>query len=167
MTSETPSTPGAAQVRAALLADVAAIAKLQTDCWREAYRGVVPQDYLDRVSDADRELRWRERLLTGARQIALAEADNAVVGVVSWRTIAIQDAPALELASLYVAAAQRSSGLATTLLHAAIGTRPAHLWVFEDNPRAHAFYTKQGFAFDGHRKHDPDTGLPEQRYVRR
>ena len=57
--------------------------------------------------------------------------------------------------------------MATTLLHAAIGTRTAHLWVFEDNPRAHAFYTQQGFAFDDHRKHDPDTGLSEQRYVRR
>jgi RimJ/RimL family protein N-acetyltransferase len=39
--------------------------------------------------------------------------------------------------------------------------------VFEDNRRAKGFYAKQGFRFDGHGKVDSDTGLWEQRFVRR
>lgn len=155
-----------ARVRRGVLADAAAIAGFQTTCWREAYRGVVPQEYLDRVGVAEREVRWRHRLATGAREIALAEWDDAVVGVVSWTAAGTRDIAAVELASLYVAADHRGTGLAGTLLRAAIGTTPAHLWVFEDNPRAQAFYVQHGFVFSGLRQVDPGTGLPEQKWVR-
>jgi GNAT superfamily N-acetyltransferase len=139
---------------------VLAIAEFQTTCWREAYRGLVPQDYLDRVSTADRERRWRQRLVTREREIALAESAAAVVGVVSWA------APPLELKSLYVAADHRGTGLAAALVDTAIGARAAQLWVFEGNDRAQAFYAKLGFVADGSRMLDPDTGLAEVRWVR-
>lgn len=51
--------------------------------------------------------------------------------------------------SLYVAAAYRGTGLTSTLLTRAIGEKPAQLWVFQDNPRAHAFYAKHGFGYQG------------------
>lgn len=41
------------------------------------------------------------------------------------------------------------SGLGLRLLDAAIGDRPASLWVLERNPRARAFYERNGFAPDG------------------
>jgi GNAT superfamily N-acetyltransferase len=155
------------RVRAVTASDVPSIADFQTTCWREAYRGVVPQEYLDRVGVEDRERRWGERLASGTRHIALAEIGTAVVGVISWGLADVDDAPALELMSLYVAADQRGTGLAVTLTHRAVAGSPAHLWVFEDNPRAKRFYGKRGFRFDGHRRVDPDTGLWEQRFVRR
>jgi GNAT superfamily N-acetyltransferase len=154
-------------VRAVSDSDVPAIADFQTTCWREAYRGVVPQEYLDRVGVEDRERRWGDRLASGTRRIALAEIGSDIVGVVSWGLADVDDAPALELMSLYVAADQRGTGLAVTLTHRAVAGSPAHLWVFEDNPRAKRFYGKRGFRFDGHRRLDPDTGLWEQRFVRR
>jgi hypothetical protein len=137
---------------------VGAITEFQAECWREAYRDLVPQGYVDRVSVEDREVRWRDRLVSGSRKIALAESGNAVIGVVSWGEPNASDAPALELMSLYVAAA---------LMDLAIGAAPAYLWVFEKNPRAQAFYAKHGFLFDGHRKVDIVTGLWERRFVRR
>lgn len=73
-------------VRPAVLSDAAAIATFQTECWREACSGVVPQEYLNRVGVAEREVRWSDRLATGAREVALAEVNGAVVGVVSWVT---------------------------------------------------------------------------------
>jgi hypothetical protein len=54
------------RLRAAAAPDVPAIAEFQTACWREAYQGVVPQAYLDRITVADREARWRARLVSGA-----------------------------------------------------------------------------------------------------
>jgi GNAT superfamily N-acetyltransferase len=167
MTSRTsPQSGAAAQLRQAMLSDIGSIAQFQTECWREAYRDLVPQAYLDRVSVEDREVRWRDRLGSGARKIALAESGNALIGVVSWAEPDNSDAPDLELMSLYVAAGHRGSGVASDLMYLAIGAAPAHLWVFEKNPRAQAFYAKHGFLFDGHRKVDDDTSLWERRFVR-
>ncbi|MDQ1652472.1 MAG: hypothetical protein QOI35_1672, partial [Cryptosporangiaceae bacterium] len=59
-------------IRPAEPADVPGIAEFQTVCWREVYRGIVEQSYLDRVTAADRAVRWGERLATGSRRIALA-----------------------------------------------------------------------------------------------
>ncbi|HEY8719584.1 GNAT family N-acetyltransferase [Pengzhenrongella sp.] len=173
-------------LRPAALPDVGAIAEFQTACWREAYRGLVPNEYLDRVSVGDRQERWRDRLTSGARRIALAEVagreGDELVGVVSWAPPALapaaaptrgpdptagEPAPTLELMSLYVAAHHSGTGIAATLLGHALGARPARLWVFEDNPRALAFYAKHGFAPDGHRQVDPDTGVWERRLARR
>jgi ribosomal protein S18 acetylase RimI-like enzyme len=153
-------------IRGTGLADVTAIAEFQTRCWREAYQGLVPRSYLDRVGVAQREPRWRERMASGARQVALAEVADEVVGVVSWGAAGDASVPPVELKSLYVAAGHRGSGLAARLLEHALGDGPASLWVFEHNPRALAFYTRYGFHPDGHRAVDPDTGLWERRYVR-
>jgi ribosomal protein S18 acetylase RimI-like enzyme len=160
-------------LRAAGAADVAAIAEFQTACWREAYRGLVPQEYLDRVGAAERAARWHERLVSGARDVAIALLDDQVVGAASWgrhrvtRTPGAAAAlPALELMTLYIGAGQRGTGLAARLLEHAIGQQPAYLEVFSGNGRAQAFYRKHGFRPDGHQATDPDTGVAEERYVR-
>src|SRR4051794_23339218 len=131
-----------------MLSDVRVIAAFQTACWREAYRGLVPDAYLDSVGEGDRERRWRERLTSGARGVAIAYVGDQVAGVVSWGT-AEGGLPALELKSLYVGADHRGSGVAGLLAERAIGTSSAQLWIFENNPRAHAFYSKVGFRPDG------------------
>lgn len=74
--------------------------------------------------------------------------------------------PPLELKSLYVAAAFRGTGLAASLMDFAIGSAPAHLWVFEGNERALSFYATRGFSAVGHRELDPDTGIWMTRLVR-
>ncbi|WP_169325206.1 GNAT family N-acetyltransferase [Cellulomonas fimi] len=154
-------------LRPGVPADAQAIAEFQTASWREAYQGLVPQRYLDRVTVQDRAERWHHRLATGSRRVAVAEDDGVVVGVASWGRVITPDVPPLELMSIYVAAELRGTGLAAELLHAAVGTSPAHLWVFAENWRAQAFYAKHGFRHDGYRKLDRDTGLWERRFVRR
>ena len=146
--------------------DSPAIAEFHTACWREAYKGLIPQSYLDRVSVEERAARWHGRLTTAARNIALAEAGGSVVGLVSWKHSDAAVAADVELTSLYVRADHRGTGLAATMLEFAIGTGAAHLWVFENNPRAQAFYDKHGFSADGERQIDPGTGVWEIRMVR-
>lgn len=79
-----PQTQPSCPTPSGSLSDVASIAAFRTECWQEAYRDLVPREYLDRVSVEDREVRWHNRLVSGTRRIALAESGNAVVGVVSW-----------------------------------------------------------------------------------
>jgi GNAT superfamily N-acetyltransferase len=165
MTDQPRLTP---TLRPAGPADVRAIAEFQTRAWRTTYRGLVPQDYLDRMDADVREARWGRRLRTVSRRIALAETDGAVLGVVSWGRAPAEDGlPALELKSLYVDPARHGTGLAATLLEFAIGGADAQLWCYEANPRARAFYAKHGFHPDGTVGVDPDTGVREIRLVRR
>lgn len=154
-------------VRAAQQEDARAVAVFQTAVWREVYAGLVPQDYLDRVGVDDRLHRWSGRFVTGSRRVVVAETDGEVVGVVSWSPSDRDGLPPVELKSLYVGAAHRGAGLATRLFRAAVANEPAYLWVFVENPRAHAFYARHGFTPDGERAVDPGTGVLEQRMVRR
>lgn len=56
--------------------------------------------------------------------------------------------------------------LGAALMTRAIGTRAAHLWVFEGNNRAERFYPKSGFRPDGTRSRDAETGLTEIHLLR-
>ena len=151
--------------RPASASDVLAIAEFQTACWNEAYRGLVPQSYLDQATVADRELRWAERI--GRRDILLAELAGELVAVAS---CSLRDdprpGPRLELNSLYVAASMRGNGLGERMLDELLLDAPAVLWVFSENVRAVAFYRRCGFLFDGETALDVDTGLSEVRLSR-
>jgi GNAT superfamily N-acetyltransferase len=157
-----------AQIRPAGPADLDAVVRCQDACWREAYTGLMPGDYLDDREHTGRAfVRWQTRL-AGGRQVHLAVVDTGeVVGVAS--TGPSRDPvpePPLELKSLYVRAQYHGTGLASRLLDAAIGDAPASLWVYEANARARAFYAKHGFGPDDARIVDDDTGLWMVRLVR-
>jgi GNAT superfamily N-acetyltransferase len=157
------------RLRAATHADARAIAEFQTTAWLDAYRGLVPDAYLDRMTVEDREQRWSERLLRGDRKVMLAVgATGRVIGVVSWID-GTEDGgrlPTVELATLYIHRDWYGSGIARALLDHALGSSAAWLWVFEHNARARTFYAKQGFQPSGEVQIDPDTGVAEVRLVR-
>ena len=60
----------------------------------------------------------------------------------------------LQVYNLYVTAAHHGTGAGQALLDAVIGARPAMLWVAKANPRAVAFYRRNGFEFDGTEQRD-------------
>ena len=155
------------EIRPATLADVASIAEFQTTAWNDAYRDLVPAEYLDRMTVATRTERWGNRIRLGERTILLAERDGRLEGVVSYRLASHPGlVEGLELTSLYVAADIRSSGLGSQLLEFALANQPAFLWVFRDNPRAIEFYRRHRFELDGTESLDEDTGLALTRMAR-
>lgn len=167
------------------------LARCHTDCWVEAYRGLVPDSYLDKMSDlAVRVERWRPRLTEQDSSVHVAvirwpatpsscsspttprawsNERSQVVGLV-WagksREMTGPALPELELRSLYVRRSWHGSGLASSLLRAAVADRAAWLWVFADNPRARAFYRRHGFLDTGECRLDVDTGVEEVRLAR-
>lgn len=135
--------------------DVTALASVHVRSWQETYRGLMPDDVLDRPDAvADRERFWTSVLAdlgaTGHRA-ALAEVDRKVVGIAM--AGAPQDADArwsVQLFILYVLASRHGSGIGAALLSAVVDDdEPAALWVAEPNPRAQAFYRKRRFVADG------------------
>ena len=139
--------------------DVQAVAAFQTACWQQAYRGIVPDAFLDAMDLEVRTAAWRERVVFGRRHVVAAWDGADVIGVVSWTTAPPNVAD--ELNTLYVHASRFGSGLAAELLDVAVGTKPARLWVFEANHRARRFYAKHGFTATGVAQIDPDTGVNE------
>ncbi len=162
-------------IRAATAEDAPALAGFHRDCWRDAYRGIVPDHVLAGMDLGERTARWRRRLVEGHRSTAVATPAGTaglvgLLGLVSWgpsHDPAEPGLPPLELASLYVARDEWGSGLGAALIHHALADAPAHLWVFTANGRARAFYEKHGFVPDGHEQVDDRTGVFECRYVRR
>lgn len=148
-------------VRAAVLDDAAGIARVHIVAWRETYSRLLPAGALDRLDDEldERMRRWERILDDGATTVLVAEA---AVGIVGWCSVGIgrdEDAPReLELEGIYLLATHHGSGAGQTMLDAGLGDRPAYLWSAVDNPRAQAFYRRNGFTADGARKQYPLAG---------
>ena len=99
--------------------------------------------------------------------IWVAEVDGEIVGWANTSGGRDDDAPRdLELEGLYVLDAHHGTGVGQALLDASIGERPAYLWAIADNPRAHAFYRRNGFELDGATLFDDDWQVTHVRFVR-
>jgi ribosomal protein S18 acetylase RimI-like enzyme len=160
------------------LADCDRVSEVRIRGWQTAYRGLMPQSYLDALSaDADNERR-RARFEQGDGSVVnlVAEEAGEVVGWAAhgpYRAGEHRTADA-ELYALYVDSAHTGTGIGRALLTEAVrrtaadGHRRMYLWVLKENTRARAFYERAGFHADGTEEPFEVEGVavPEVRYVR-
>ena len=148
--------------------DVDLLARFHVEAWRQTYADLLPESCFDTEALQRRRFLWAG-LIAGsddASRLRLAERRGAIVGfAIAGRSRDTKPARALELAALYVASEHHGTGVAQSLLDATLGTEPSQLWVFAENPRAHAFYRRNGFAYDGATRFDPHHGPEERRMV--
>ena len=139
-------------VRKAVPEDAERIADIQITGWRESYAHLLSPEFLARL-EPQTEV-YREGIVRAVRATHnVAELDGDVVGFAIAGPPREDDPPrAWELALIYQYARAHGSGTGQALLDAAVGDRPAFLWVAEGNPRAQAFYRRNGFVADGARK---------------
>ena len=138
-------------------------------CWQEAYSGLVDADRLAEITgDLGRAIGWWQKAHTSDRTMILAMDGDLVAG---FATAGPATEPgvdiALQLNAINVRRAYWGTGVGQRLLDAAIGDRDAFLWVFRDNPRARAFYVRNGFAPGGAERVEKFFGPVEIRMVRR
>lgn len=160
-------------LRAPVPADAAECAELHVAVWREAYAHLLPEGYFDDEFVEARHRMWT-RLTESPRDdvvVRVAEEGGRIIGfAVSGRPIGpfADEAPRdRQLYMLYLAASHHGGGAGQALLDAVLGDEPAQLWVARDNPRAIAFYRRNGFVLDGVEHVDADAGgLVELRMVR-
>lgn len=168
-------------VRAAGPGDAEQVAEVHVRSWQAAYRGLLPQDYLDQLDPADRLPRWRRTLEEANRAtsgVIVAETGSQICGAAWFGPARDPDSdPALvgELIGIYLLPEAWGKGLGRNLMTAAVdhltaaGYTEATLWVLKSNARARRFYAKAGWAEDGTTKQDDRLGFPmsEVRYRRR
>ena len=144
-------------VRAPQLADVPAMARVLVQSWRETYRGLVAVAVLvDAEFVPARERYWTAALTDpqyAQNRAAVAEQNGELVGVAMTGTLLDPGPWDRQLYVLYVLEQAHGSGAGSALLDAVLDrAESAVLWVADPNPRAQAFYRRNGFVADGARK---------------
>ncbi|WP_295818154.1 GNAT family N-acetyltransferase [uncultured Microbacterium sp.] len=144
-----PVAPPTVRVRPASVDDARGVAEVHVQAWREAYVRQLPATVLAGLRVEPRIERWASIIEDDVTDVFVAEVDGRIVG---WATAGDgrdDDRPtSRELEGIYVLAAHHGTGAGQLLLDAAIGAGDAYLWMMDDNPRAEAFYLRNGFVRD-------------------
>lgn len=136
-------------IRPATPDDAAAIAHVHVESWRTTYAGIVPDEYLAALSEADREVRWKESFTLGI-QVYVAEIHGRIVGFISGGALREPiDTYDGELHAVYLLQSAQGQGIGRQLLRQLAawlvdeGFHSMAVWVLEQNPATH-FYTRTG-----------------------
>jgi len=167
------------EIRRALADDALGVATVHVRSWQGAYRGLLPDVYLDQLDVDARRAGWAAMIAeadwprTGT--LVAAEANGNVVGFAHVGPARDEDLDPLvvgELASIYLLPQVWGSGVGRRLMLAAVnvlrdaGFGAAILWVLDGNDRAQRFYEIGGWQLDGAAKDIviAETPLAEVRY---
>ncbi|GAA1838893.1 GNAT family N-acetyltransferase [Pseudonocardia ailaonensis] len=131
------------EVRTARAGDAGAIARVQVESWRAAYRGLIADDVLDGLSVEDRTAVWAGALAAPAAHLDVTEVGGEVVGFVAV-------SPGM-LHALYTLPSVWGTGVGLALHDGGVeriragGAEGAELSVLEGNARAVRFYLREGW----------------------
>ena len=167
-------------IRQAEPRDAAGIATCHVRSWQVAYRGQVPDEYLDALPSEipQRTTRWErwigERDQRRQHQLVAVDGDEVAGFVTFGPNEEGQDPSVGELYAIYLDPSYWGRGVGRGLMDAAVaglradGYAAAVLWVLESNDRARRFYEIAGWSADGGRKTERrnDFELREVRYWR-
>jgi ribosomal protein S18 acetylase RimI-like enzyme len=165
-----------AMIRIAVLADVPDIARLHVKTWQIAYRGYMPDAYLDALEPAKRAVLWSDAILSPDTVVLVAAAGTSIVGFCSLLPARDDDAKpdTGEIAAIYVDPPSWRSGVGRSLVEGGVEAARQRkfaeltLWVLNDNVSARRFYEACGFEIDGSAKTEQRLGFSshEIRYRR-
>ena len=138
------------RTREATPEDSAALARVQVDSYRTAYKNLLPDEYLAQFTYEEQEQDWRDLMASPTGDILLvAENDSEILGYALGRRLPDASTYAGELVALHVRAPHQREGAGTALVSAMAhrlaseGCKSLILWVLEGNS-ARQFYEKLG-----------------------
>ena len=132
--------------------DLSAISNIYERSWKYAYKGMIPQDYLDSIPAG----RWAGGITKAGLTNFVCLEDGMMVGTACicrsrWEAFSGYG----EIVSIYFLPEYMGKGLGSHLLKRCIselmqlGFDRILLWVLEENARARRFYEKNGFVCSG------------------
>lgn len=173
------------RVRRAGPDDAFGIAVVHVRSWQAAYRGLLPQDFLDDLDPVRRAEGWRQMLADGAADggtgtggtVLVADGDHGVAGFAHLTASRDPDADPEtvgEVTAIYLLPEFWGTGIGRRLMAESLetlraaGFREATLWVLDTNQRARRFYEAGGWRADGAVKRETVGGATrnEARYRR-
>ncbi len=162
-------------IRPATIDDVAGIADVHVRAWQWAYRGLMPDEFLDGLDPSKRAASWLRVVSDDVGAPPFLAVDNGeVVGFCHAASSRDDDAlPTVgEVTSIYLLPDHIGTGTGYALWCTALdylrsgGHASVTVWVLDSNQRGRAFYERVGMAPDGATNHDDRRGfaVTELRY---
>ena len=143
------------KIRQAKAGDELQIAQVHIQAWQEAYKDILPQEYLAQLSSEmeDRIKMWKNILTNPQRWAWVAEGGQGIVGFSLFGPPRDPNKEGfIELGAIYLLASEKEKGIGFSLLSAGfnkmkdLGYERAYCWVLENNPTI-KFYERTGARF--------------------
>ena len=141
-------------IRKATIDDASAIATVHVAAWREAYPGIVPDEFLRNLSVQRRTAQWVNTLSANNNMYHhafVAEMDGQIVGFSNYGEPQLKGTEFDgELFAIYILRAAHKQGVGRRLVNAAanglreLGRSSMMVWVLKDNHPARGFYERLG-----------------------
>ena len=155
-------------IRPAMQKDAAAIGRVYCEGWKAAYRGLMPDFFLNALTPQNCAPK-PDHIAPDRRLVA--EVDGDVVGTVTFGK-GRENASLAEIQSIYVLPDHWSKGQGSDLFRGVVERAKAqgypglYVWTLEGNTRAKAFYEHMGMTATGETREFEIAGayLPEVRY---
>ncbi len=163
-------------LRYATAADIPEVARIHVAVWRSTYRRIVPQGFLDALSEERRAQQWRAFLERSPQALIVAGRGEQVAGWVAFGPCREEGESAQgEIYAIYVLADQQRRGAGQKLMNEAerhlwqAGATRISLWVLEENAVGRKFYEKLAYVHGARTKEESigGTSLVELRYEKR
>ena len=128
--------------------DLSEVSSIYEKSWKYAYRGIIPQDYLDSIPEG----RWADRITkVGMHSLVMTDSGKMIGTAGFCRSRWEQYRDFGEIVSIYFLPEYIGRGCGTHLLNRCaeelrrLGFRQILLWVLAEKTSARAFYEKNGF----------------------
>jgi GNAT superfamily N-acetyltransferase len=139
--------------------DIPDIARIHVMSWKDTYRGLVPQDYLDGLSIEVRKKGWESIFRDETNEdsnVFMAYVDNVPAGFVSFGQARDENMKGKgEIYAIYLLKEFWSKGIGFSLFERASktllkeGFSECYLWVLDTNKNAIDSYSRWGGTLDG------------------
>ena len=151
--------------------DFNAISRIYALSWKEAYKNIVPQQYLDDISENN----WADKLRNSSYDAYIIIENGIYIGTSSICAARDKEMGGWgEIISIYLLPEYFGKGYGKPLFDNSVnalknmGYDKIYVWVLEQNMRARKFYEKNGFSLlDKKLINIGGKDLPEVRYIYR
>jgi len=140
------------EIRKATPNDVKDISRIHALSWKSAYKGIVPQAYLDELKEDFWVSAFEAWIKDNVLTAQLIVEDGSSVGCVAYGKSRDKCLPDWgEIVSIYLLPEYFSKGYGNKLLESALSDlkqsdyQSVYLWVLKENQRARHFYEKNKF----------------------
>lgn len=162
-------------IRKAEVEDCRDLGRIHSESWKTAYKGIIPDSFLDKITAESREKRFLETMSNGLERNYVAFCENRIAGFICIGKCRDDDLDDTfgEIWGIYLHPAYWRQGIGTSLMAFGLdclkneGFKRVSLWVLKKNENARRFYEKFGFRYDGTKKELYfDDIVHEVRYVK-
>lgn len=165
------------QIRKAIKDDAYSMAVIHVKTWQCAYKGQLPNEFLNSLSIEKRAAVWEKDLSDNNKVTTtyVALIDNKIVGLCNVGPNRDTDVNSNvgEVYGIYVDPNSQGKGVGTQLMEKGLetlkkeGYEKATLWVLTSNEKTRRFYEDKGWSIEGKTKTEPrkNFDLHETRYI--